>query len=114
MGLASPPQPANTFSRKPALARPSATSPEPIHSTGTETAARSLDRTVIWIQRLGSLYPYYRCPSLLRHLNGKTGNVPMTLLYPGERKDKTDPSFMGEMPADRDYPPRIYSAEMFH
>ncbi len=70
-------------------------------------------RTVIWIKRLGSLYPYYRCSSLLKHLDGKTANLPVVLLYPGERKDKTALSFMGEMPADRDYRPRIYSAEMF-
>jgi len=74
----------------------------------------AVDRTVIWIKRLGALYPYYRCSSLLKHLDGKTGHVPVILLYPGERKDKTALSFMGEMPADRDYRPRIYSAEMFH
>lgn len=73
-------------------------------------AARS---SLIWVKRLGALYPFYRCSSLLRHLDGKTGQVPVILLYPGERKDKTALSFMGEMPADRDYRPRIYSAEMF-
>ncbi|MBT9585259.1 DUF1788 domain-containing protein [bacterium] len=79
-----------------------------------EKYPEAVDRTVIWIKRLGALYPYYRCSSLLKHLDGKTGNVPVILLYPGERKDKTALSFMGEMPADRDYRPRIYSAEMFH
>ena len=79
-----------------------------------EKYPQAVDRTVIWIKRLGALYPYYRCSSLLKHLDGKTGNVPVILLYPGERKDKTALSFMGEMPADRDYRPRIYSAEMFH
>lgn len=74
----------------------------------------AVERTVIWIKRMGALYPYSRCSSLLKHLDGKTGNVPVILLYPGERKDKTALSFMGEMPADRDYRPRIYSAEMFH
>ena len=78
-----------------------------------EKYPEAVDRTVIWIKRLGSLYPYYRCSSLLKHLDGKTGHVPVILLYPGERKDKTALSFMGEMPADRDYRPRIYSAEMF-
>jgi len=79
----------------------------------SETYPEASDRTVIWIKRLGALYPYYRCSSLLKHLDGKTGHVPVILLYPGERKDKTALSFMGEMPADRDYRPRIYSAEMF-
>lgn len=74
---------------------------------------QAAERTVIWIKRLGALYPYYRCSSLLKHLDGKVGNLPVVLLYPGERKDKTALSFMGEMPADRDYRPRIYSAEMF-
>ena len=70
-----------------------------------------LDQTLIWIKRMGSLYPFYRCSSLLKHLDGKTQNVPVVLLYPGERRDKTSLSFMGEMPADRDYRPRIYSLE---
>ena len=79
-----------------------------------EKFPEAVDRTVIWVKRLGALYPFYRCSSLLKHLDGKTGHVPVVLLYPGERKDKTALSFMGEMPADRDYRPRIYSAEMFH
>jgi len=70
-------------------------------------------RSLIWVKRLGALYPFYRCSSLLKHLDGKTGQVPVILLYPGERKDKTALSFIGELPADRDYRPRIYSAEMF-
>lgn len=69
-------------------------------------------RTLIWIRRMGSLYPYYRCSSLLKHLDGRTRQVPVILLYPGERRDRSALSFMGEMPADRDYRPRIYSAEM--
>lgn len=73
----------------------------------------ALDKTLIWIKRMGSLYPFYRCSSLLKHLDGKTQNVPVVLLYPGVRQDKTSLSFMGEMPADRDYRPRIYSAESF-
>ena len=79
----------------------------------SETYPDSVDRTLIWIRRLGSLYPFFRCSSLLKHLDGKTRNVPVVLLYPGERKDKTALSFMGEMPADRDYRPRIYSVESF-
>ncbi len=74
----------------------------------------AVQRTLIWVKRLGAVYPHYRCSSLLKHLDGKTGQVPVVLLYPGERRDKTALSFMGEMPADRDYRPRIYSAEMFN
>ena len=38
----------------------------------------------------------------------KEANIPVVLLYPGERKDTTALSFMGELDADRDYRPRIY------
>lgn len=66
------------------------------------------DRTVIFIDRAGALYPFFRSSALLRHIDGKTRNIPVILLYPGERRDTTALSFMGELPADRDYRPRIY------
>jgi len=65
------------------------------------------DRTVIFISRAGALYPFFRSSALLKHIDGKTRNIPVVLLYPGERRD-TGLSFMGELPADRDYRPRIY------
>ena len=66
------------------------------------------DRTVVLVGRAGALYPFFRSSALLKHIDGKTRNVPVVLLYPGERKDTTALSFMGELPADRDYRPRIY------
>jgi hypothetical protein len=45
---------------------------------------------------------------LLKHLSGKTLNVPVVLLYPGERRGKSGLSFMGMFDADSDYRPRIY------
>jgi len=71
------------------------------------------DRTVIFIGRAGALYPFFRSSALLRHIDGKTRNIPVILLYPGERhpgerRDMTALSFMGELAADRDYRPRIY------
>ena len=66
------------------------------------------DRTLIPIGRAGALYPFFRSSALLKHIDGKTRNLPVVLLYPGERKDTTGLSFMGELPADRDYRPRIY------
>ncbi len=66
------------------------------------------DRTVIFIGRAGALYPFFRSSALLRHIDGKTRNIPVILLYPGERRDTTALSFMGELAADRDYRPRIY------
>jgi hypothetical protein len=67
------------------------------------------NRTVIFLGRAGALYPFFRSSALLKHLDGKTRNLPVVLLYPGERRDLTALSFMGELPADRDYRPRIYS-----
>ena len=67
------------------------------------------DNTLIWIKRLGSLYPFSRCSNLLKFLDGKTRQIPVVVLYPGVQEGKTALSFMGELPADRDYRPRIYS-----
>ncbi|MBI4818900.1 MAG: DUF1788 domain-containing protein [Deltaproteobacteria bacterium] len=66
------------------------------------------DNTLVLIGRAGALYPFFRSSALLKHIDGKTRNIPVVLLYPGERKDTTALSFMGELPADRDYRPRIY------
>jgi len=67
------------------------------------------DRTLALIGRAGALYPFFRSSALLRHLDGKTMNVPVVLLYPGVRHGPTALSFMGELPVDSDYRPRIYS-----
>lgn len=67
-----------------------------------------VDRTLVLVGRAGALYPFFRSSALLKHVDGKTRNVPVVLLYPGERKDTTALSFMGELDADRDYRPRIY------
>lgn len=66
------------------------------------------DRTLVLIGRAGALYPFFRSSALLKQIDGKTLNIPVVLLYPGERKDTTSLSFMGELAADRDYRPRIY------
>ena len=66
------------------------------------------DRTLVLIGRGGALYPFFRSSALLKHIDGKTHNLPVVLLYPGERRDTTALSFMGELPSDRDYRPRIY------
>jgi len=64
-------------------------------------------KTVIFLSRIGALYPFYRTSSLLRYLD-KGIRVPTIVLYPGERTEQYYLSFMGEMDADRDYRPRIY------
>lgn len=66
------------------------------------------DRTLVLVGRAGALYPFFRSSALLKHIDGKTRNLPVVLLYPGERKDTTALSFMGVLDADRDYRPRIY------
>lgn len=68
----------------------------------------TVDRTVALIGRAGALYPFIRTSALLRHLDGKTRNVPAVLLYPGERRGPTGLSFMGILNPDSDYRPRIY------
>lgn len=67
------------------------------------------ERTVVFIGRAGALYPFFRSSSLLKHIDGRTRNLPVILLYPGERRDTSALSFMGRLPADRDYRPRIYA-----
>lgn len=66
-------------------------------------------RTLCVIGRAGALYPFFRSSALLRHLDGRTRNVPVVLLYPGERRAGNALSFMGQLQPDSDYRPRIYS-----
>lgn len=66
------------------------------------------ERSIIFIARAGAVYPFFRTSALLKHIDGKTRSIPVVLLYPGERRSVNALSFMGELPADRDYRPRIY------
>jgi hypothetical protein len=66
-----------------------------------------VDRSLVLVGRAGALYPFFRSSALLKHIDGKTRNIPTVLLYPGERKG-AGLSFMGELDADHDYRPRIY------
>ncbi|MGD0680351.1 MAG: BREX protein BrxB domain-containing protein [Polyangiaceae bacterium] len=66
------------------------------------------NRTVIFLGRAGALYPFFRTSALLKHVAGHTRNVPVVLLYPGRTIGESGLSFMGVLPADRDYRPRIY------
>lgn len=67
-----------------------------------------IDRTLALVGRAGALFPFFRSSALLRHLDGRTRNVPVVLLYPGERRGQTGLSFMGILEPDSDYRPRIY------
>jgi hypothetical protein len=75
---------------------------------GFAAANPDADRTLVLVGRSGALYPFFRTSALLKHIDGKTRNVPVVLLYPGERRGPTELSFMGELLPDRDYRPRIY------
>lgn len=66
------------------------------------------ERTLALIGRAGALYPFFRSSALLKHIDGRTQNVPVVLLYPGERRGPTGLSFMGMIDPDNDYRPRIY------
>jgi hypothetical protein len=66
------------------------------------------DRTVAFVGRAGSVFPFYRSSALLRHIDGNTAGVPVILLYPGTRQGETGLSFMGIFAPDNDYRPRIY------
>jgi hypothetical protein len=68
----------------------------------------TVDRTLAIVGRAGALYPFIRSSALLRHLDGHTRNVPVVLLYPGERRGPSGLSFMGMLSPDNDYRPRIY------
>ena len=74
---------------------------------GAERHPDREDRTLALIGRAGALYPFFRSSALLRHLDGRTRNVPVVLLYPGERQG-AGLSFMGRLNPDHDYRPRIY------
>jgi hypothetical protein len=66
------------------------------------------DRVLVLLGRTGALYPFLRSSAMLKHLDGKTFNLPVVLLYPGEIEDRAL-RFMGELHPDRDYRPQIYS-----
>ena len=66
------------------------------------------ERALVIVGRAGALYPFFRTSSLLKHIDGRTQNVPVVLLYPGDRHGETGLSFMGVVNPDGDYRPRIY------
>jgi len=81
-----------------------------IHEFAEQNPDRA-DRTLVLIGRAGALYPFFRSSALLKHIDGKTRNIPVVLLYPGRSikdKETTALSFMDELEPDRDYRPRIY------
>src|SRR5690606_24822155 len=66
------------------------------------------ERTLVLIGRAGALYPLFSASALLKHIDGRTHNVPVVMLYPGCRHGETGLSYMCEGSAHTDYRPRIY------
>ena len=67
------------------------------------------DRTLVFIGRVGALYPFFRTSALLRHLHTEMKTqTPTILLYPGRKHGDAGLSFMERLNPDRDYRPRIY------
>lgn len=73
----------------------------------SRTSDEDADHSVVFLSRIGGLYPFYRTSALLRYLDQGV-RTPTIVMYPGLRTDQNALSFMGEMDADRDYRPRIY------
>jgi hypothetical protein len=73
-----------------------------------DTHPEKAERTLVLVGRAGALYPFFRTSSLLKHIDGRTRNLPVVLLYPGERRGNAGLSFMGMINPDGDYRPRIY------
>lgn len=69
------------------------------------------ERIVVFIGRTGAMFPFMRTSALLKHLDGRTHNVPVILLYPGKKVGDRGLSFMGELPPFGDYRPQIYTPE---
>ena len=66
------------------------------------------ERTLVLIGRAGALSPFFSASALLKHIDGRTHNIPVVMLYPGERQGESGLSFMSRVPPHTDYRPRIY------
>ena len=53
------------------------------------------ERMLCFVGRAGAVYPFFRSSALLRHVSGRTENVPVVLLYPGKRVGPTGPVLHG-------------------
>jgi hypothetical protein len=56
------------------------------------------ERSFVLIGRAGALFPFFRSSALLKNIDGHTGNLPVVLLYPGERRGRSSLSFMVSRP----------------
>lgn len=63
-------------------------------------------RDIVFIVRVGALFPVYRTFSLLEQLKGKVF-APTILFYPGKLEGPAGLSFMGVLDAEHNYRPKI-------
>lgn len=66
------------------------------------------ERTLMFVGHASALYPFFQTSALLKHIASRTNNMPVVLLYPRIRKKSNTLRFIGELPADTNYRPRIY------
>lgn len=64
-------------------------------------------RDIVFFTRTGTLFPVYRCHTLLEQLHGRLG-VPAVLFYPGTLDGAVGLKFMGVIDADPNYRPKIF------
>jgi len=64
-------------------------------------------RDLVFIVRVGALFPMYRTSALLEQLKGKL-QIPAVLFYPGETDGPAGLRFMGVLDADPNYRPKIF------
>lgn len=64
-------------------------------------------RDVIFIMRVGALFPVYRTSVLVEQLHGKL-LIPSVLFFPGDLDGPAGLRFMGVFPPEHNYRPRIF------
>lgn len=64
-------------------------------------------RDLVFFTRAGSLFPVYRCHTLLEQMHGRL-TVPAVLFYPGTLDGAVGLKFMGVIDADPNYRPKIF------
>lgn len=80
----------------------------PIHQQVVEYAGSLGARSsLLFLTRIGTLYPAYRASALLENLMGKVP-VPTVLFYPGTRSGKHSLRFMDSLDAVHGYRHKIY------
>lgn len=70
-------------------------------------ASMPAERSILFLTRVGALYPAYRANALLDHLAGRL-QVPTVLFYPGRHRGTNVLSFMGSLEGKHSYRFKVY------